>query len=188
MGVDHRESVCAAYTLLHRKLGEPCGEVDGGEDPPRGVAAGRLGEAEAERRLVLVRAALLVVGVEVAEAQQLNMALHEVARVERVALPLVAIAGYVVPARARRSQAAGVNQDRIVEQLAALGVALVHRPGLRDGVLEPVFTDILGQVAGDGVEDAAADLVLEGAAQISRDVYRHGGPPVQRAHEGPWPT
>lgn len=60
----------------------------------------------------------------------------------------------------RRPERARVHEARAVEQLAALGVAVVHCPGLRDGILAPGFTHIFRNEAGDGLEDAAPDVPL----------------------------
>src|SRR5262249_58905874 len=99
----------------------------------------------------------------------------EVARVEDVALPPPVGAGEV-PARISRLEPARVDEDRVIEHLAALAVAEEHRPGERDAFLQPVLANILGQEAGDGVEDAGANLVLERGAEIGRDGGggRHG--------------
>jgi hypothetical protein len=66
-----------------------------------------------------------------------------------------------------------VDEDGVVEELATFGVALVHRPGLADGVLQPVLSDIVGQQAGDRVEDPGTNLQVERAPQVGRVQRRH---------------
>jgi hypothetical protein len=172
-----------------RQHGQPGGEVDGGEDPADGVVAPHLGEADAGRLVSLLLdavplAVVVLLLVEVGEAQHLDAAGEVVAEVENVAQRL-AVALDNVPAQIDRPQLAGVHQQRVVEDLAAQGAVSVEPPGQAERLLHALLADVLVQVALDGLEDAGLDLVLEGAADGGQVGRRHG---ILHAARTRWPT
>jgi len=89
--------------------------------------------------------------------------------IEHAPLPLAADAGDEVAAQANRAEATSMRHERVVEELASLGVVGVDPRGQRNGVLHPHLPDVLGQEVLDGREEAAIDLVLESTRMLSTE-------------------